>query len=308
MTTALITHSACLYHETPPGHPESPDRLRAVLHRLERPEFTKLARLEAPHASREQIGRVHPAFFVDAILNAVPERGLVQVDGDTILSPGSGEAALRAAGAAVLAVDRVLSGQIRNAFCAVRPPGHHAEPTQAMGFCMFNNVAVGALHAREGHRLNRIAVLDFDVHHGNGTQAMFTDDPDLFFGSSHQMPLYPGTGRREERGSGNIHNIPLPPGAGAHEFRQAWDNAILPALEAFRPEFIFISAGFDAHRADPLANLNLTEADFAWVTQRLCRVADAACDGRIVSTLEGGYDLNALAESAAAHVLALMDH
>jgi acetoin utilization deacetylase AcuC-like enzyme len=308
MTTALITHSACLYHETPTGHPESPDRLRAVLRRLEGPEFTKLQRWEAPHASREQIGRVHPAYFVDAILKAVPERGLVQVDGDTILSPGSGEAALRAAGAAVLAVDRVMSGQIRNAFCAVRPPGHHAEPTDAMGFCMFNNVAVGALHARESHRLNRIAVLDFDVHHGNGTQAMFTDDPDLFFGSSHQMPLYPGTGRREDRGRGNIHNVPLPPGAGGPEFRQAWDNFILPALESFRPEFIFISAGFDAHRADPLANLNLAEADFAWVTQRLCRIADTACDGRIVSTLEGGYDLEALAESAAAHVLAMMDH
>jgi acetoin utilization deacetylase AcuC-like enzyme len=308
MTTALITHSACLYHETPSGHPESPDRLRAVLGRLEGPEFTTLERLEAPQASREQIGRVHPAYFVDAILKAVPERGLVQVDGDTILSPGSGEAALRAAGAAVLAVDRVMSGQIQNAFCAVRPPGHHAEPTDAMGFCMFNNVAVGALHARESHRLNRIAVLDFDVHHGNGTQAMFGDDPDLFFGSSHQMPLYPGTGRRGERGRGNIHNAPLPPGAGSHEFRQAWDNEILPALAAFQPGFIFISAGFDAHRADPLANLNLTEEDFAWVTRRLCRIAGAACDGRIVSTLEGGYDLVALAESAAAHVAALMEH
>lgn len=308
MTTALITHSACLYHETPAGHPESPDRLRAVLRRLEGPEFGKLARLDAPSASREQVGRVHPAYFVEAILKAVPERGLVQVDGDTILSPGSGEAAMRAAGAAVLAVDRVMSGDIRNAFCAVRPPGHHAEPTDAMGFCMFNNIAIGALHARESYRLGRVAVLDFDVHHGNGTQAMFTDDPDLFFGSSHQMPLYPGTGRREERGRGNIHNVPLPPGAGSHEFRQAWDNHILPALEAFRPEFVFVSAGFDAHRADPLANLNLTEADFAWVTARLRRIADAACDGRIVSTLEGGYDLEALAESAAAHVLALMDH
>jgi acetoin utilization deacetylase AcuC-like enzyme len=264
--------------------------------------------LEAPKASREQLGRVHPAYFVDALLKAVPERGLVQVDGDTILSPGSGEAALRAAGALVTAVDRVMSGELSNAFCAVRPPGHHAEPTNAMGFCMFNNVAVGALHARESLRLNRIAVLDFDVHHGNGTQAMFREDPDLFFGSSHQMPLYPGTGRRDERGRGNIHNAPLPPGAGGREFRQAWDGNILPALEAFRPEFILISAGFDAHRADPLANLNLTEADFAWATERLCRIADAVCDGRIVSTLEGGYDLDALAESAAAHVQVLMDH
>jgi acetoin utilization deacetylase AcuC-like enzyme len=308
MTTALITHTACLYHETPAGHPESPDRLRAVLRRLEGPEFTTLTRLEAPRASREQIGRVHPTYFIDALLNAVPERGLVQVDGDTILSPGSGEAALRAAGALVLAVDRVMSGEIRNAFCAVRPPGHHAEPTDAMGFCMFNNVGVGALHARESHGLNRIAVLDFDVHHGNGTQAMFTDDPDLFFGSTHQMPLYPGTGRREERGRGNIHNWPLPPGADGEAFRAAWDAHILPKLEAFQPEFIFISAGFDAHRADPLANLNLTEEDFAWITARLCRIAGAACDGRIVSTLEGGYDLNALADSAAAHVRCLMEH
>jgi acetoin utilization deacetylase AcuC-like enzyme len=177
-----------------------------------------------------------------------------------------------------------------------------------MGFCMFNNVAVGALHARESHRLNRVAVLDFDVHHGNGTQAMFGDDPDLFFGSTHQMPLYPGTGRREERGRGNIHNVPLPPGAGGQEFRQGWEGWILPALEAFQPEFVFISAGFDAHRADPLANLNLTEEDFAWVTARLCRIAAAACDGRIVSTLEGGYDLTALAESCAAHVRVLMEH
>jgi acetoin utilization deacetylase AcuC-like enzyme len=308
MATALITHSACLYHETPVGHPESPDRLKAVLRRMDGPEFTKLRRLDAPLASRDQIGRVHPAYFVEAILNAVPERGLVQVDGDTILSPGSGEAALRAAGALVMGVDRVMTGEIRNAFCAVRPPGHHAEPTDAMGFCVFNNVAIGALHARVSRGLNRVAVLDFDVHHGNGTQAMFVDDPDLFFGSTHQMPLYPGTGRREERGRGNICNVPLPPGAGGQDFRQAWDGAILPALEAFRPEFVLISAGFDGHRDDPLANLNLTEADFAWVTQRLCRIAAATCDGRIVSTLEGGYDLEALAESCAAHVRVLMEH
>lgn len=276
--------------------------------RLGGPEFTTLERLEAPLAGEEHLIRVHPPGFVAAILEAVPGRGLVQIDGDTILSPGSGEAALRAAGALVLAVDRVVAGLNRNAFCAVRPPGHHAEPAEAMGFCVFNNVAVGALHARMAHGLNRVAVLDFDVHHGNGTQAMFEDDPDLFFGSTHQMPLYPGTGRRDERGLGNIHNVPLDPGADGKAFRRAWDALILPALEAFQPELLLISAGFDAHRADPLANLNLTEEDFAWITARLRRIADAACDGRIVSTLEGGYDLRALADSSAAHVRELMDH
>jgi acetoin utilization deacetylase AcuC-like enzyme len=307
MTTALITHPACLYHEMPAGHPESPDRLRAVLDRLNGPEFAGLQRLEAPPAAAGHLARVHPDYFVEALLDAVPERGLVQIDGDTILSPGSGEAALRAAGALILAVDQVMQGAVRNAFCAVRPPGHHAEPTRAMGFCLFNNVAVGALHARKAHGLTRIAVLDFDVHHGNGTQVMFAEDPDLFFGSSHQMPLYPGTGRVNERGRGNIHNVPLAPGAGSAEFRKAWDGHILPALEAFQPELILISAGFDAHRADPLANLQLTEDDFAWVTGRLCEIAGRRCAGRIVSTLEGGYDLEALAESVAAHISVLMD-
>lgn len=306
MTTALITHSACLYHEMPVGHPESPDRLRAVLRRLEAESFQLLDRQEAPRAEREAIARVHPAFFVDAMLNAVPPQGMVEIDGDTILSSGSGEAALRAAGALVAAVDEVMEGRVRNAFCAVRPPGHHAEPTQAMGFCVFNNVAIGALHARAKHGASRIAVVDFDVHHGNGTQVMFTDDPLLFFASSHQMPLYPGTGRREERGRGNIHNVPLAPGDGSHEFRRAWDNHLLPALDAFKPELILISAGFDAHRRDPLAGLQLTEQDFGWITERLCALAGLYARGRIVSTLEGGYHLEALAESAAAHVSALM--
>jgi acetoin utilization deacetylase AcuC-like enzyme len=306
MTTALITHSACLYHEMPAGHPERPDRLTAVLNRLEAEAFTLLERMEAPLASREQIERVHPAFYIDAVLDAVPTRGLVQLDGDTILSPGSGQAALRAAGAVVLAVDCVMSGSVRNAFCAVRPPGHHAEPTRAMGFCIFNNVAVGALHARSSHGLSKIAVVDFDVHHGNGTQAMFAEDPELFFGSTHQMPLYPGTGRADERGQGNIHNVPLSLGAGSTEFRDAWDETILPALDAFSPEMILISAGFDAHRRDPLANLNLTEADYGWVTARLCELASIHCSSRIVSTLEGGYDLTALADSVAVHVSVLM--
>jgi acetoin utilization deacetylase AcuC-like enzyme len=307
MTTALFTHSACLYHETPPGHPESSDRLRAVLRALEDEAFQYLVREEAPPAAREELARVHPTFYVDAVLGAVPERGYASLDPDTHVSPGSGEAAMRAAGALVAAVDRVMAGKVTNAFCAVRPPGHHAEPTRAMGFCLFNNVAIGALHARARHGLKRIAVVDFDVHHGNGTQAMFEEDAELFFASSHQMPLYPGTGRPQERGrANNILNAPLDPGAGSHEFRQAWDNTVLPALDAFTPDFILISAGFDAHRRDPLANLNLVEADYAWVTEKVCAIAKQRCAGRVVSTLEGGYDLKALADSASAHVKALM--
>jgi acetoin utilization deacetylase AcuC-like enzyme len=307
MTTALFTHSACLYHETPPGHPEASDRLRAVLNALEDEAFQNLEREEAPPAAREELERVHPAYYVDAVLKAVPETGYGALDPDTHLSPGSGEAMLRAAGAVVAAVDRVMAGKVRNAFCAVRPPGHHAEPTRAMGFCMFNNVAVGALHARARHGLRRIAVVDFDVHHGNGTQSMFQDDGELFFASSHQMPLYPGTGRPQERGrANNIVNAALDPGAGSHEFRQAWDNTVLPALDAFNPDFILISAGFDAHRRDPLANLNLVEADYAWVTEKLCAIAKTRCASRVVSTLEGGYDLKALADSTSAHVKALM--
>lgn len=308
MTTALITHTACLYHEMPAGHPENPDRLRAIIRRLDAPEFTNLMRLEAPFADRGHLARVHPSFYIDAMLEAVPTRGLVQIDGDTILSPGSGEAALRAAGAVVEGVNRVMSADVRNAFCAVRPPGHHAEPTRAMGFCIFNNVAIGALHARANYQMRKIAVLDFDVHHGNGTQDMFAEDPDLFFGSTHQMPLYPGTGRPEERGRGNIHNVALRPNSGGTQFRAAWSEKILPALDAFEPEFILISAGFDAHRADPLANLQLDEADFAWITRRICDYAAHACQGRIVSTLEGGYDLAALADSCAAHVAVLMEN
>jgi acetoin utilization deacetylase AcuC-like enzyme len=308
MTTVLLTHTACLYHETPPGHPESSDRLRAVLRALEDEAFQYLLREEAPLAAREEVSRVHPAYYVDAVLGAVPETGFAALDPDTHVSPGSAEAAMRAAGAVVTAVDRVMAGTALNAFCAVRPPGHHAEPTRAMGFCLFNNVAIGALHARAKHGLKRIAVVDFDVHHGNGTQAMFEEDENLFFASSHQMPLYPGTGRPSERGrSNNIINAALDPGAGSHEFRQAWDNTVLPALDAFRPDFILISAGFDAHRRDPLANLNLTEDDYGWVTRKLCGIARDRCGSRLVSTLEGGYDLGALAASAAAHVKALLD-
>ena len=308
MTTALFTHSACLYHETPFGHPECADRLRAVLHRLEAEEFQYLRRCDAPIAAHEHLARVHADGYIKRLLARIPDDGYEHIDGDTIVSRGSGEAAMRAAGAAGAAVDLVMEGGARNAFCAVRPPGHHAEPAQAMGFCLFNNVAIGAHHARAAHGCKRVAVIDFDVHHGNGTQSAFEHDPDFFFGSTHQWPLYPGTGRPDEQGvAGNIVNMPLPPGAGSDDFRGAMADIVLPAMDAFGPDFIFISAGFDAHRADPLANLRLTESDYAWATAEIARIAAKACGGRIVSTLEGGYNLDALAASAAAHVRALME-
>jgi acetoin utilization deacetylase AcuC-like enzyme len=306
MTTRLYTHAACLGHDMGPGHPERPARLQAIMAALEAEPFQYLERAEAPLATVEQLFRVHPQRYVQSILQSVPAAGLFALDPDTTLSPGSGEAALRAAGAVCAAVDAVAAGEIANAFCAVRPPGHHAEPGTAMGFCLFNNVAVGALQARAVHGLRRVAVVDFDVHHGNGTQAMFEGDSEAFYASTHQMPLYPGTGAASETGLGNICNAPLPPYAGSEEFRAAMESRILPALDRFRPDFLLISAGFDAHRADPLANLELVEEDFVWVTDRLMAIADRHAGGRVVSTLEGGYDLDALAASAAAHVLALM--
>jgi acetoin utilization deacetylase AcuC-like enzyme len=307
MSTILLTHSACLAHDTGMGHPERIDRLRAVLAGLDSETFQDLDRREAPEATRDQLARVHPRAYVDAVLERIPSEGLAALDADTVVSPGSGEAALRAAGAVCAAVDAVLSAEARNAFCAVRPPGHHAEPARAMGFCLFNNVAVGAEHARKAHGLARVAVIDFDVHHGNGTQAMFWDEPGLFYASTHEWPLYPGTGRQEESGAyGNIVNAPLPAYAGSAQFREAFAGRILPALDAFAPELIMISAGFDAHRRDPLADLQLTEEDFAWVTRELCGIAAARCGGRVVSTLEGGYDLAALAASTAIHVRELM--
>jgi acetoin utilization deacetylase AcuC-like enzyme len=306
MTTALFTHPACELHDPGPGHPESPARLKAVLAALGTPAFASLARHAAPLATEEQIARVHPPVLIHHLLGAVPREGYAMVDGDTILSPGSAEAALRAAGALCAAVDAVMAGDARNAFCAVRPPGHHAEPETAMGFCLFNNVAIGALHARAMHGLTRIAVVDFDVHHGNGTQAAFEQDADLFFASSHQSPLYPGSGSVVERGVGNIFNAPLLPGSGSVEFRAAWTERLLPALRTFKPEFILISAGFDAHTDDPLANLNLTDDDYAWITREILAIAEACCAGRVVSTLEGGYDLQALARSVSAHVEGIM--
>jgi len=308
LVTALITHPACLEHDTGPYHPECPERLEAVLAALEGPAFASLLRVAAPEATAEQLERVHPAEYVSAILAIRPESGdRVQLDADTVMSAGSAEAALRAAGAAVLAVDMVMENLALAAFAAVRPPGHHAEPARPMGFCLFNNAAVAALHARAQWGVQRVAVVDFDVHHGNGTQAMFATDPDLFYASSHQSPCYPGTGDAWERGvANNVVNTPLRPGEGSAAFRTAWKETILPELDRFAPGLLIVSAGFDAHKADPLAQLRLETADFAWITAELVQIAERHCGGRVVSVLEGGYDLDALAASAAEHVRGLM--
>ena len=305
MTTALFTHAACLRHDTGPGHAERIARLEAISAALDEPRFAALDRREARRASREELTRVHPEHYVDAVLSAEPDRGYSNLDPDTVMSPGSGEAALRAAGAVCAAVDAVVSGEVSNAFCAVRPPGHHAERARAMGFCLFNNVAIGAMHARAVHGLKRVAVVDFDVHHGNGTEVVAVEDPDFFFASSHQAPLYPGTGLADREP--HVLNVTLDPGAGSAIFRSAYENRIFPALSAFRPDIILISAGFDAHELDPLAGLCLTDQDYAWVTREICALARNLCHGRVVSALEGGYHLEALARSAAAHVTALME-
>jgi acetoin utilization deacetylase AcuC-like enzyme len=306
VTTLLFTHPDCVAHDTGPGHPECAARLKAVLDALKAPQFNALIRREAPLADGAIVERVHKPVYVREVLNAVPKEGYANLDADTVLSPKSGTAALRAAGALAAAVDAVIANEASNAFCAVRPPGHHAVFDRAMGFCLFNNVAIGALHALEAHRLARVAVVDFDVHHGNGTQDVAMRDPRLFFASTHQYPAYPGTGRASDHGHGNVVNVPLVPGSGSAEFRSRFADHVIPALKAFHPQFLFISAGFDAHRRDPLAQLELTEDDFAWATAELVGVARALCAGRIVSSLEGGYDLEALAASAAAHVRALM--
>jgi acetoin utilization deacetylase AcuC-like enzyme len=308
MTVALFTHPACLEHETGDWHPECVDRLRMVLQALEHPDFVPLLREAAPLATREQLERAHSADHVAAILSTIPSPGdTVMLDGDTVMSHGSAQAALRAAGAAVAAVDAVQQGWARAAFAAVRPPGHHAERDRAMGFCLFNNAAIAALHAQARWGVGRVAVVDFDVHHGNGTQAIFDGRPNLFYASSHQYPCYPGTGRAEETGiSGNIFNAPLPPGSDGRAFRAAWEHNLLPALDAFAPGALIVSAGFDAHRSDPLAELQLDVEDFVWLTGRLLDIAAQHCGGRLVSVLEGGYNLRALGASVAAHVRTLL--
>lgn len=304
-TVRLLTHPACLSHDTGAGHPERAARLDAVLDALA-VAFPDLERTEAPRATRAQLVRVHAPALVDGILDARPD-GLLALDPDTMLSPGSAEAALRAAGAGIAAVDAVMAGDARRVFCAVRPPGHHAVADTAMGFCLFNNVAVAAAHALEAHGLDRVAIADFDVHHGNGTQAIYLREPRVCFASSQQLPLYPGSGHADERGAGNIFNAPLPPGADGAAFRAAWREVLLPAIDRFAPQLLFVSAGFDGHRDDPLAGLALGEADFGWVTGELVRLAGRHAEGRLVSLLEGGYDLGALRACSVAHVAALLD-
>jgi acetoin utilization deacetylase AcuC-like enzyme len=307
--TLLFTHPECIAHEMGDWHPEAPARLKAVLKALDTDQFRELDRREAPKGTARQIEHVHAPFYVEAIFENVPASGHVHLDPDTAMNSASGEAALRAVGAVCAAVDAVVTGAARNAFCAVRPPGHHAESSAAMGFCLFNNIAIAAEHARRAHGIERVAMVDFDVHHGNGTQNHVFRYRDLFYASSHQWPCYPGTGMEHETGVfNNICNVPLRPGSGSEEFRRGFLEKILPALRNFGPELVLISAGFDAHVRDPLAQLRLETADFAWVTRQIVDVADKCCNGRVVSTLEGGYDLDALGASAAAHVLALMGH
>lgn len=305
MTTALITHPDCFEHITPPGHPEQVARLDAVLNAL---EGMDLVRSLAPMAAEDDLLRVHPKAHIDALKKASPESGLISLDADTHMSAGSLAAAYRAAGAVIKAVDLVILGEVGNAFAAVRPPGHHAERETPMGFCLFGSVAAAAKHALDHHGLSRVAIVDFDVHHGNGTQDLVEDDPRILFCSSHQMPLYPGTGAAHETGAANnVLNVPLAEGTGSQKFREVYEQIIFPKVETFKPDLIIVSAGFDAHVNDPLAGLEFETKDFAWVTQRLCDLADVHCGGRLVSALEGGYDLEALADSAAAHVTVLME-
>ena len=307
MTTLLVTHSACSAHDMGEGHPERPERMRAVHRALEHETFQSLLRDNAPLAAVEALTRVHPAEYVAAIERAAPSRGRVQLDSDTAMSPGTWDALLRAAGGAVFAVDEVAAKRVDNAFVAARPPGHHAERATPMGFCFFNTAAVAARHAQAAHGFERVAIVDFDVHHGNGTQDIFWSDASVLYASTHQMPLYPGTGARSETGDHDqIVNAPLRAGDGGEAFRDAFTQTILPRLDAFSPDLVIVSAGFDAHYRDPLGNLNLNEADFAWVTHRLMDIAQRRCGGRLVSLLEGGYDLDGLGRSVAAHVSALM--
>ena len=310
MTTLLLTHPAFLAHDTGAGHPERADRMRAVDRVMQHEMFAALERREAPlrDDAEEWIALAHPLSHIERVKAARPSAGspALHLDPDTVLSPGSWEAAIRAVGAGLAAVDEVMARRAQNAFCQVRPPGHHAEAGRAMGFCFFNSIAVAAHYARAQHGAERVAVVDFDVHHGNGTQDIFWGDKDLFFASTHQMPLYPGTGALSETGVGNIWNAPLRPGDDGDHFREAFETRILPALRNFGPDLILVSAGFDAHRDDPLASLELVEADFAWATGKLVDMADRHAGGRLVSMLEGGYNLTALARSVAAHVGMLM--
>jgi acetoin utilization deacetylase AcuC-like enzyme len=305
--TLFITHSACLEHVTPADHPERPDRLRAIDRVIEHEKFMFLLREQCPKAELEIIALCHPREYIERIRRAVPQTGLVQLDDDTVLSPRSFEASLRAAGGSILAVDEVMTGKVKNAFVAIRPAGHHAEATTAMGFCLFNNAAIAVRHAQQRYGAERAAIVDFDAHHGNGSQQIFWSDRTVMYCSTHEMPLFPGTGSLSERGEyDNVVNAPLRAGDGGERFREAFEVAILPKLREFEPDLIVISAGFDAHRLDPLANLNLSEVDFGWATLRIMETAELTSAGKVISVLEGGYALESLARSVAAHITALM--
>jgi acetoin utilization deacetylase AcuC-like enzyme len=306
MTTRLYSHPIYLEHLTPAGHPERPDRLRAIARILEDERFDGLDRRQSPKGDADAILLAHPERHRDKVKAAIPDEGLSRIDADTSASPKSWEAALTAIGAATAAVDDVFTGEADNVFVAARPPGHHAERETAMGFCFFNNAAIAARHAQKKHGAERVAIIDWDVHHGNGTQDIFWDDPSVLYESTHQMPLYPGTGAKHETGAGNIVNAPLASGDGGDAFREAFRSRILPALDDFRPDLIIVSAGFDAHHRDPLAEINLTEDDFDWATGELLERAGRFSSNRLVSLLEGGYDLQGLAGSTAAHVSRLM--
>ncbi len=304
MSTIIIQHDDCLRHNPGAKHPESAQRVKAVLSGLE--DIKGLQKLPAPRATTEQIVRVHPAEYWAGLLANEPTEGHFAIDPDTIMSQGSIDAALRASGGLCFAIDQILEAKALRAFCAVRPPGHHSEPETAMGFCLLNHVAIGAMHALENPGINRVAIIDFDVHHGNGTQAIFEQNPDVMYVSSHQSPLYPGTGHIEETGVGNILNLPLAAGDGSEPFRAAWSKLGLPAIHSFEPDLILISAGFDAHQRDPLAQLELQDEDFRWLTEEICDLATDSSKGRVASILEGGYDLQALASASRAHVTGLL--
>jgi len=303
MSTLIIHHDDCARHDPGPGHPESTQRVAAVMAGLD--SLNNLQRLPAPCATIEQITRVHPQEFWADLIAKEPSSGRLALDADTYLNQGSIDAALRASGGFCFAIDQVLSDQALRAFCIARPPGHHSEPERAMGFCLLNHVAIGALHALEDPAIRRIAIIDFDVHHGNGTQAVFEHNPDVMFVSSHQLPLYPGTGQKDETGCGNVLNLPLAPGEGSKAFRKAWSKSGLPAIHDFEPDLILVSAGFDAHQRDPLAQLEVQDADYHWITREICDLASDNCQGRVISILEGGYDLQALASASRAHVKGL---
>jgi acetoin utilization deacetylase AcuC-like enzyme len=309
MTTHLYEHKIFLEHNTPAGHPERADRLRSLAIALEHPNFEKLVRVEAPQANEDAVILAHPDSHLISVMREIPEEedSIRQIEADTYVSSKSLQAALTGIGGAMAAVDDVFLGRADNAFVASRPPGHHAEKTKAMGFCLFNNVAIAARHAQKTYGVERVAIVDWDVHHGNGTQDIFWDDPSVLFCSTHQMPLYPWTGELSETGAHkNIVNAPLATNSAGEHFREAFSSRVLPALHEFRPDFILISAGFDAHHRDPLAQINLVGDDFDWATGRLMEIAGKYAGNRVVSLLEGGYDLEGLAESAGLHICRLM--